>query len=116
MKKLIQKILRNFGYKLVNYESLTYNKRFLEIYERFKQVTDDLEQNSIEGVYVECGFGFGRSFTVLGHFAHRYAFIAAMFGLNPKDPILTNIQKITDTGRGEELRGFKSHRSDKVIT
>jgi hypothetical protein len=26
-----------------------------------------------------------------------------MFGLNPKDPILTNIQTITDTGRGEEL-------------
>jgi hypothetical protein len=33
----------------------------------------------------------------------EFAFIAAMFGLNPKDPILTNIQKITDTGRGEEL-------------
>lgn len=29
--------------------------------------------------------------------------IATMFGLNLKDPILTNIQKITDTGRGEEL-------------
>jgi hypothetical protein len=26
-----------------------------------------------------------------------------MFGLNPKDPILTNIQTITDTGRGYEL-------------
>ena len=33
----------------------------------------------------------------------EFAFIAAMFGLNPRDPILTNIQKITDTGRGEEL-------------
>jgi hypothetical protein len=33
----------------------------------------------------------------------EFAFIAAMFGLNSKDPILTNIQKITDTGRGEEL-------------
>ena len=26
-----------------------------------------------------------------------------MFGLNPSDPILNNIQKITDTGRGQEL-------------
>jgi hypothetical protein len=33
----------------------------------------------------------------------EFTFIAAMFGLKPKDPILTNIQKITDTGRGEEL-------------
>jgi len=33
----------------------------------------------------------------------EFAFIAAMFGLNPKDPILTNIQKITDSGCGEEL-------------
>jgi len=33
----------------------------------------------------------------------EFTFIANMFGLNPKDPILTNIQKITDTRRGEEL-------------
>jgi hypothetical protein len=33
----------------------------------------------------------------------EFEFIAAMFGLNPKDPILTNIQTITDTGRGYEL-------------
>ena len=33
----------------------------------------------------------------------EFGFIVAMFNLNPKDPILTNIQKITDTGRGEEL-------------
>ena len=33
----------------------------------------------------------------------EFAFIATMFDLNPKDPILTNIQTITDTGRGEEL-------------
>jgi hypothetical protein len=26
-----------------------------------------------------------------------------MFDLNPTDSILTNIQKITDSGRGEEL-------------
>ena len=33
----------------------------------------------------------------------EFGFIVAMFNLNPRDPILTNIQKITDTGRGEEL-------------
>ena len=33
----------------------------------------------------------------------EFSFIAMMFGLDPKDPILTNIQKITDTGRGDEL-------------
>ena len=29
--------------------------------------------------------------------------IARKFGLNPKDPILTIIQQITDVGRGQEL-------------
>ena len=33
----------------------------------------------------------------------EFAYIATMFGLNPKDPIITNIQTITDNGRGEEL-------------
>ncbi|MDA0882951.1 MAG: hypothetical protein O2984_06535 [Bacteroidetes bacterium] len=33
----------------------------------------------------------------------EFSFIATMFGLNPKDPILVNIKKITDAGRGEEL-------------
>jgi hypothetical protein len=72
MKKLIQKILRNFGYKIVNYESLPYSKRIPEIFELFEKITYNLEQNSIRGVYVECGFGFGRSFAVLSHFASRY--------------------------------------------
>ena len=29
--------------------------------------------------------------------------IAARFGLNPNDPILSIVQQITDTGRGQEL-------------
>lgn len=29
--------------------------------------------------------------------------IAARFGLNPKDPILSIVQQITDMGRGQEL-------------
>ena len=29
--------------------------------------------------------------------------IATMFGLNPNDPILSIVQQITDTGRGQEL-------------
>ena len=33
----------------------------------------------------------------------EFPFIAAMFDLDPKDPILANIQTITDTGRGYEL-------------
>ena len=33
----------------------------------------------------------------------EFAFIADIFGLSPKESILTNIQKITDSGRGEEL-------------
>jgi len=33
----------------------------------------------------------------------EFPFIATMFGLDPKDPILANIQTITDTDRGYEL-------------
>lgn len=33
----------------------------------------------------------------------EFGFIVAMFNLNPRDPILTNIQKITDSGRGYDL-------------
>jgi hypothetical protein len=35
--------------------------------------------------------------------AAEFSFIASMFALDPKNPILVNIQKITDSGRGEEL-------------
>ena len=33
----------------------------------------------------------------------QFELIATMFDLNPTDSILTNIQKITDSGRGEDL-------------
>lgn len=33
----------------------------------------------------------------------EFALIASLFDLDPGDPILTVIQKITDVGRGEEL-------------
>ena len=35
--------------------------------------------------------------------ADEFPKIAARFGLNPNDPILSIIQQITDTGRGQEL-------------
>ena len=69
MKYLIKRSLRKFGYKIVRYESIPYNRRFLEIYEVFKDLNSILEKNSVKGVFVECGFGYGRSFSVLSHFA-----------------------------------------------
>ena len=33
----------------------------------------------------------------------EFSIIAHRFGLNPKDPILSIIQQITDTGKGQEL-------------
>lgn len=35
--------------------------------------------------------------------SEEFAYIATKFGLNPKNHILTNIQQITDSGRGEQL-------------
>jgi len=69
MKYLFKRSLRKLGYKIVRYESIPYNRRFLEIYEVFKDLNSILEKNSVKGVFVECGFGYGRSFSVLSHFA-----------------------------------------------
>jgi hypothetical protein len=72
MKSLLQNLMRKFGYKMVRYESLAYDRRILEIYELFEVVTNIIEKNLIKGVFVECGFGYGRSFAVLSHFATKY--------------------------------------------
>ncbi len=69
MKKLLKKILRKTGFKVERYEVLPYNKRIIEIYEVFSDLISIIEKNSIKGVFVECGFGYGRSFSVLSHFA-----------------------------------------------
>jgi hypothetical protein len=68
---ILTKLLRNFGLKIVRYESLPYNKRFLQLYENFHFLVKILEKNSIKGQFVECGYGFGRSFAVLSHFSLR---------------------------------------------
>jgi len=71
MKTQIKKLLRKYGYRVERYETLSYNKRILELYEIFNELTLILEKSSIKGVYVECGYGYGRSFAVLSHFASR---------------------------------------------
>lgn len=63
-------MLRRFGYKIVRYETIPYNKRMLNNYEVFQHLIKILDDNMVEeGALVECGFGYGRSFVVLCHFA-----------------------------------------------
>ena len=71
MKTQIKKLLRKFGYRVERYETLSYNKRILVLYEIFNELTLILEKNLIKGIFVECGYGYGRSFAVLSHFASR---------------------------------------------
>ena len=71
MKNLLKKLLRALGLKIVKYESLPYNRRILETYEVFNSLILIIEKNSIDGVFVECGYGYGRSFTVFSHFAAK---------------------------------------------
>lgn len=71
MKKLFKKLLRKFGYKITRYESLPYNKRILEVNDIFQELIAIVEKNSVEGIFVECGFGYGRSFAVLSHYANK---------------------------------------------
>ena len=71
VKFFARKLLRRIGYKIVRYESLPYSKRLLSLYETFDYLTRVIQKNSIEGQFVECGYGYGGSFTVLSHFATR---------------------------------------------
>ena len=71
VKFFVRKLLRNNGYKIVRYETLPYSKRILSLYETFDFLTKVILKNSIDGQFVECGYGYGRSFTVLSHFSTR---------------------------------------------
>jgi hypothetical protein len=63
--------LRRLGYKIIPYERIDYAKSILINYEVFVDLISTLEKNSVKGVFVECGYGYGRSFVVLGHFATK---------------------------------------------
>lgn len=71
LKIFIGKLLRKFGYKITAYESVPYNKKFLEVYEVLYEIIQILEKRSVKGAFVECGYGHGRSFAVLSHFADK---------------------------------------------
>jgi hypothetical protein len=43
----------------------------LQLYENFDILVKILEKNSVKGDFVECGYGYGRSFAVLSHFSSR---------------------------------------------
>ena len=62
-------MFRKLGYKITRYESLPYDRHVLEINQVISELSLILEKNSIKGVFVECGFGYGRSFAVMSHFA-----------------------------------------------
>lgn len=72
MKNIMKKLLRSYGYKIERYENLAFNKRILELYENFDYLLKLYQIDKIEGVFVECGYGYGRSFTVLSHFSRRF--------------------------------------------
>ncbi len=68
----MSKVLRKIGYRIVPYENLPYNMRILELYENFEYLLETFQINDIEGVFVECGYGHGTSFTVLSHFSNKF--------------------------------------------
>jgi len=71
MFELNSKLLRKLGFKIIPYERIDYIKQMLRNYEIFRDLISTLEKNSIKGVFVECGYGYGRSFVILGHFATK---------------------------------------------
>jgi hypothetical protein len=66
---MLRNLLRKLGLKVIAYETLTYHKSVFEIYEVFNYLIGILKNNSTQGSFVELGFGQGRSFSVLSHFA-----------------------------------------------
>ena len=69
---MVKKALRKVGYRIERYEILPYNRRILELYQNFDYLTETFQIINIEGVFVECGYGYGRSFTVLSHFSNKF--------------------------------------------
>jgi hypothetical protein len=61
-------ILRRIGYRIEKYENISYSKRILELYEIFDYL---ISTKKLKGVFCECGYGYGTSFTVLSHFAKK---------------------------------------------
>lgn len=81
MKKLLRKIkyliipnlnksiFRRFGIKVVAYNFLPVSEKLFVKMDFFTFFIEDLKNRNIEGDIVECGFGFGRSFSVLSYLA-----------------------------------------------
>lgn len=69
MRRYLSKLLRLFGLKIVRYSVIPYNKRILENYQVFSHLIKIVDESAVQGALVECGFGYGRSFAVMSHFA-----------------------------------------------
>lgn len=65
-------LLRRIGIKVVRYSFLPVSKSFFEKFEQFSYLIEDLNNRNIEGDIVECGFGFGRSFSILSYLSKKY--------------------------------------------
>jgi len=80
LKNFIKRICTSYSLKLINiehYRELLYrsklSKNLFSNYDLFIELTKIIELDSkVNGVYVECGFGYGKSFSILGHLANKY--------------------------------------------
>jgi O-methyltransferase len=71
-KRIINIILRKFGYKILPSYSLIYRKKLFEKYEVFENLISIANFKSTPGAIVECGFGKGESFVALAYLSKKH--------------------------------------------
>jgi len=66
-------VFRRGGIKVVAYYILPVSEGLFRKQVFFTQLIEDLKSRNIEGDVVECGFGYGRSFSVLSYLAKKHS-------------------------------------------
>lgn len=69
---LNRSIFRRLGIKIVPYSTLPVNGFLFSKLDFFHLLITELKNRNIEGDIVECGFGVGRSFSILSHLAKEH--------------------------------------------
>lgn len=73
MKKIIKLLLRKFGFKITRYETLPFSRKLLETYDYISPLVSSIKKRHVQGIFVESGFGYGRSFAILSYLAEKHS-------------------------------------------
>ena len=70
---LNRSVFRRLGIKVVAYSILPVSESLFSKHDFFSLIFEDLKNRNIEGDVIECGFGYGRSFSILSYLARKHS-------------------------------------------